>query len=242
MGEIDWTEIARQLQAPFDPADVEFRPQGKLLDGHGRAIAYVDARVVAARLDAVVGPLNWAFDWEPVILDNAVRVVKGTITIHGVSKSDIGDGDKTEPSKAAVSDALKRTAVLWGPGRYLYHLEAERVQGRAGQGDNWFIPDSEIKRLRDKLPRPDAQEGAPAAVPVPDETALRAAWADFRYAAGLAGYSTAETQRDYLRGVYPDRRMNSLTAGEMWAQSTALRAGLGMAPHPQSGAESDDAA
>lgn len=171
MTEPNWTEVARQLQEPFDPADVEFRPQGKLIDGRGRAIAYVDARVVAARLDAVIGPGNWAFDWQPVILDNVVRVVKGTLTIYGVGKSDIGDGDKTEVSKAAVSDALKRAAVLWGPGRYLYSLDAERVQGTPGQGDNWYIPDAELKRLRAKLPRPltpdDRVSGSTRPAPIP---------------------------------------------------------------------------
>lgn len=154
MSNPEWAELAQRLQEPFDPQLVEFRPQGSLTDkGRGRAIAYVDARVVAERLDHIFGPLGWGFSWEPLILDNAVRVVKGTITINGVSKSDIGDGDKTEPSKAAVSDALKRTAVLLGVGRYLYTLEAEWVDGKPA-GSSWFIPDAELARLRAKLPRP----------------------------------------------------------------------------------------
>jgi len=113
---IDWARIRRELAAPFAAADVKTKP------GRGREqVSYVDARTVAERLDAVVGPENWAFDWLPMIVsEDAIHVVKGTLTIYGVSKADIGDSEKIEPNKGAVSDALKRAAVLWGIGRYLY--------------------------------------------------------------------------------------------------------------------------
>lgn len=47
---------------------------------------------------------------------------KGTLTIHGVAKSDVGDAGNFEQSKSAVSDALKRTGVMWGVARELYSL------------------------------------------------------------------------------------------------------------------------
>ena len=116
MSDIDWARIGRELAAPFAAKDVKTKP------GRGREqVSYVDARTVAERLDAVVGPENWAFDWQPMIVnEDAIHVVKGTLTIYGISKSDIGDSEKIEPNKGAVSDALKRAAVLWGIGRYLY--------------------------------------------------------------------------------------------------------------------------
>src|SRR5690242_20434425 len=89
----EWDQISRRLQDPFDPADVDFRVQGRASDQTGRAqvVAYVDARVVQDRLDAVVGAGNWSFDWTPVVIDNReVLVTKGTLTIYGVSKSDAG--------------------------------------------------------------------------------------------------------------------------------------------------------
>src|SRR6476469_8003729 len=103
---IDWAA----LQAPFDPADVDFLP----LTGN-QVAAYVDARVVMQRLNTVVGPDGWSFAWEPMVISAAaarsersqplphdvVWVAKGTLTIHGVSKSYIGDADATETSKAA---------------------------------------------------------------------------------------------------------------------------------------------
>jgi len=50
---------------------------------------------------------------------------KGTLTIHGVSKSDVGewDNDSTMAMKAVSSDSFKRSAVLWSLFRYAYDLE-----------------------------------------------------------------------------------------------------------------------
>src|SRR5215831_562804 len=82
-----WRELGRRLQEPFDPSDVDFRVQGKANEQTGRAqvVAYVDARAVQERLDAVVGPGAWSFDWEPLIVDKGeVQIAKGTVTINGV--------------------------------------------------------------------------------------------------------------------------------------------------------------
>ena len=159
MSDIDWKAIHAGLSAPFDPADVDFRPQGQLTDrGQGMALAYIDARAVMDRLDAVVGPENWYGFPDVLIADNAVRVVRYGLTIHGVTKYAIGDAADTEASKSADSDGLKRAAVPWGIGRYLYALPREWVKGEA-RGKNWIIPDAEIKRLRAALPRPQSALG-----------------------------------------------------------------------------------
>lgn len=152
--EQEWAEIARQLQAPFDPADVK-RKKGR----GGKMLDYIDARAVAARLDAVVGPGNWSFNWEPMVIQrpergvvwedqgwkdgeklppikklapepevDAVCVAKGILTIHGVSKADIGYAGPIEPNKASISNALRRCAALWGIGRYLYNQEQRPAQ------------------------------------------------------------------------------------------------------------------
>jgi hypothetical protein len=118
-------DLAAQLAAPFPPELVEWRPQGKVSAGaRCQVVAYLDARRVQERLDAVCGPLGWSFDWVPVATNDRGDVVcaKGTLTIGGVSKSDVGTASTFEPSKGAVSDALKRAAVQWGIGRYLYEL------------------------------------------------------------------------------------------------------------------------
>jgi hypothetical protein len=154
MTDIDWATIHAGLIAPFDPAVVEFRPQGGLSEkGNGRALAYIDARAVMDRLDAVVGPENWYGFPDVLIADNAVRVVRYGLTIHGVTKYAIGDAADTEASKSADSDGLKRAAVPWGIGRYLYSLDTEWVKGEK-RGGGWIIPDEELRRLRAKLGSP----------------------------------------------------------------------------------------
>lgn len=148
-----WREIARGLQAPFARTDVEFRVQGRANDSTGRAqvVAYVDARVVQDRLDDVVGPGNWSFDWEPVAIENGqVMLAKGTLTILGVSKSDIGSASNFEQSLGCVSHAMKRAAVHWGIGRYLYGLPMTWVNVEKGGR----LSDATIASLRNSLPAP----------------------------------------------------------------------------------------
>jgi hypothetical protein len=149
---IDWEHIRVAFAEPFNPADVDFRVQGNpSANGKSQVVCYVDSRTVADRLDAVVGPGAWTFDYTPLAVDakGVVLSAKGILTIHGVSKSDIGDASNFEASKGTVSDALKRAAVLWGIGRYLYSVEAQWVPADKGR----IAPDV-IASLRTKLPRP----------------------------------------------------------------------------------------
>src|SRR5207248_1048086 len=104
------------LGAPFAPDEIEFLPRG-YYNGKARALAYIDARDVMRRLDAVVGPGNWTFDFDLLAPDG--KMVKGRLTVFGVTKCDAGQAeDEGEPLKSAVSDALKRAAVHFGIGRY----------------------------------------------------------------------------------------------------------------------------
>lgn len=128
-------ETREKLEAPFPPDEVSVKPGATVNSPSkgpaGLALAYIDARCVMKRLDDVFGPNNWEFTVEPIPDSNRVAVI-GTIKVKYVNpeyglmiteKSDIGEGGKEEePWKAAASDALKRAAVHWGIGRYLYNL------------------------------------------------------------------------------------------------------------------------
>jgi hypothetical protein len=114
MSEIDWREIHGRLSSP-DGMHVKVR-EGKF--------RYIDAREVMDRLDEVVGPEHWSTVF--TVLDKDAAVVECRLTVHGVTKADAGypnnpgsDFEK-EPFKAAYSDALKRAAVHFGIGRFLY--------------------------------------------------------------------------------------------------------------------------
>lgn len=192
---IDW----ERLRAPFDPAEVDFRIQSKF-DRGGKpsavVVAYIDARTVQDRLDAVVGPQNWAFDWEPVaVVNGTVAAAKGTLTICGVSKSDVGDPGKTEPTKASVSDALKRAAVMWGIGRYLYGLPklyAEIEKRDAAES----ITRGDLDRLRGSLPRPSgATPPTPTRQPAPQRAEKAASHPTATQRAATAQAASAPAQR-----------------------------------------------
>ncbi len=149
----EWESISHELRAPFDPTDVDFRVQGRVNDQTNRAqvLAYIDARAVQDRLDAVVGCGNWSFDWSPIVSDNGeVKIAKGTLTINGVSKSDAGSASNFEQSLGAVSHCFKRAAVQWGIGRYLYSLPSAWVTVERGGR----IPEAVLRELRSALPQP----------------------------------------------------------------------------------------
>lgn len=113
-------EILQALSAPFSADDLEFLPRATS-NGKALALPYIDARAVMNRLDLVVGPDGWNFDFDPLATDG--KMVRGRLTVLGVTKCDAGQaGDEDEPLKSAVSDALKRCAVHFGIARYLYYL------------------------------------------------------------------------------------------------------------------------
>lgn len=150
--------MAEQLSAPFEKIKWRARQviqSKKNKKYYGIMIAYIDARDVVSRLNEVASPLGWTFTWEPVkigevnFVDPAVEtewkkspeknvkkenyVVRGKLTIQGVVKEDVGypnsDRDDDEQKlKSAVSDALKRCAVQFGIGSFLYDLGQELIE------------------------------------------------------------------------------------------------------------------
>jgi hypothetical protein len=148
----DWARIGQELASPFAPEQVAWRVQGKANAGQrAQVVAYISARDVAERLDNVVGCGSWSFDWQPLHVDAAgeVQTARGVLSIHGVSKADVGTGSNFEASKGCVSDALKRCAVLWGVGRYLYDIHACWVV----VDDKGRISEADLAKLRAALAR-----------------------------------------------------------------------------------------
>jgi len=134
-----WREIHAGLAEPFPPEEIQWRAGASTEDRKKAiALAYIDGRQVMDRLDEVVGPGNWSFHLEYLPTTSytaydkktssyaerpAIRL-RGTLTVFGVPKSDVGewDNDSANAAKSAASDALKRAAVHWGVFRYGYEL------------------------------------------------------------------------------------------------------------------------
>jgi hypothetical protein len=125
---VDLQAIAAALAAPFDPSEVKFKPQA-VSGNRALALPYVDARVIQDRLDDVLGVLGWCDSYE-CLPDGAV-VCRLRIRVGGewITKEDVGgqseQPDEGDRRKASFSDALKRAAVKFGLGRYLYRQKPQ---------------------------------------------------------------------------------------------------------------------
>lgn len=110
------------LSAPFPPHEIEWRLGSTKQDKtSGLALAYITSRHVMERLDEVVGPANWQDRYE-VHGNRVICYLSLRIDGEWVTKADGAGDTHVEAEKGGISDALKRAAVKWGIGRYLYAL------------------------------------------------------------------------------------------------------------------------
>lgn len=146
------SDVQKRLQAPFPAHAVAWKPAAYSKDRtRALMLAHIDARSVQDRLDAIC-PDAWTFEIE-VIPGTEQPTVKGRLTVLGVTREDIGEAQPGELGtlKAASSDALKRCAVQFGIGRYLYDLprqwvdwnDARREAVSPPQLPDWARPDHE---------------------------------------------------------------------------------------------------
>src|SRR5262249_40323348 len=95
------------------------------------AMAYIDARLIQDRLDTVLGVENWEDGYELLPDGSVMCSLRLKLGDRWITKMDVGSPseqpDGGDRLKAALSDALKRAAVKFGIGRYLYRLPAQWV-------------------------------------------------------------------------------------------------------------------
>lgn len=134
-------EKLKELHLPFPSNRISWKPGavdiGKTM---AQALPYVDNRVIQDRLDEVVGAENWQTEYVEVVGQGRLIAVRCTLSIN-VGGSWIKKADAAPPSqigpdenlgadvavKGAYSDAMKRAAVHWGLGRYLYDYNPPMV-------------------------------------------------------------------------------------------------------------------
>ena len=175
------TLMIARLHSPFPMGDLEWRVLSCDISKYGRdkgkpyckVVPYINSRAVMARLDTTVGPSNWGTKFRYV--ENNWQAEKCrfsggfmcelSLFLYGrwVTKTDGANPRDTEPFKSCFSDALKRAAVHWGIGRYLYSLPTQygkivdkqfdktamkgRTKGSSGVTFYWLPP------LPNQLPR-----------------------------------------------------------------------------------------
>ena len=117
-----------KLKEVFHPSELEWRVQsadekdGKIW---ALVLCYVDNRAIQNMLDAVCGAGNWQNRYEE--LGSGTKICNLSIRLESgewITKSDGAGNTDIEADKGGLSSAMKRAAVQWGIGRYLYNLEA----------------------------------------------------------------------------------------------------------------------
>lgn len=114
------------LYEPFPKENISWRPQN-IFERDGKftalALAYIDARDVMDRLDFVCGAENWQCEHYDCGQGRMACKIGIKINGHWVWKTDGAGDTQVEAEKGAFSGALKRSAVAWGIGRYLYDMK-----------------------------------------------------------------------------------------------------------------------
>lgn len=166
----------RHLSQPFHPNEIKWKAQS-VKANRCLAVAYIDARLVMDRLDDAAGVDGWRTQYE-VLQCGSVVCRLSVLTPYGmwVEKSDVGSPseqpDAGDRLKAAFSDALKRAAVHFGIGRYLYRLghqwvDYDPVKKRPAVQPSlpaFAIPKKDVPDPRPYFDPNDADDGpAPAA-------------------------------------------------------------------------------
>jgi hypothetical protein len=118
------------------------------------AMAYIDARLIQDRLDEVLGVENWEDAYKILPDGSVVCRLRCSSSATGGSPRPTSAAERAarrrRPLKAAFSDALKRAAVKFGIGRYLYRLPAQWVDydpvkkqiAQVPQMPAWAIPEA----------------------------------------------------------------------------------------------------
>lgn len=116
-------DIFARLAAEFPRDAIHWRAQTLTQAGDkALALAYLDARDVMDRLDDVCTPAGWSNSYVETPKGRVIATISLRLDGGWIGKSDGAGDTAVEGDKGGVSDALKRAAVCWGIGRYLYRL------------------------------------------------------------------------------------------------------------------------
>jgi hypothetical protein len=214
-----------ELRTPFPSSDIEWRI-GQAGEKNGKpwakCLAYITARAIMDRLDAVCGPGDWQVRYREggghLQAGIGIRVSDGWVwkwdgtgllaSTAGLSGTDAGKGD--------FSNAMKRAAVQWGIGRYLYSLP-----------EGWAIVSDKGRFYSAKSPKAAAFHWDPPRLPdwaIPTATSpiireMEALWIDAnRHGVG------ADNEKDLagmnaIENAITTGDINNLTKAKHWIVS-----------------------
>lgn len=156
----------QELAKPFAASEIEWRVGSTNKDKtKGMALPYVSNRAIMNRLDEVFGIDGWCNEFRDWKGSSQLCGISAYFEGHGwVTKWDGADNTDFEATKGGLSDSMKRAAVQWGIGRYLYSVPVKWVAIKAvGKSyaleesptlPAWALPEGE----KGKVPTKPAKE------------------------------------------------------------------------------------
>ena len=169
----------RHLADFFAADDLEWKPIAvSKKTGKALAAAYITNRAVQQRFDDIVGPENWHNEFRPgpqggVVCGISVRVERASGDADWVTKWDGAGNTDIEAVKGGLSDSMRRAAVQWGVGRYLYAFPQQWVPvddyGKFSQPPRIpreFLPSAAANARADRASERPPERPAPAERPV----------------------------------------------------------------------------
>ena len=150
-----------ELARPFDPNDLTWKPVATSRDrSMARVVPYVTNRAIMDRLDLVCGPEGWRNEYRPgpnggLLCGLSIRIVREDGTAEWVTKWDGAENTDIQPVKGGLSASMRRAAVQWGIGRYLYRMPPvhARIDERGRLAERPAFPEA-VSDRRVPAPRP----------------------------------------------------------------------------------------
>lgn len=176
-------KLAEELGRPFPATELEWRIQRAGVGSGGDiwaiAVCYVTARAIMDRLDAVVGPTRWRTSYEKgpaggVLCGLSILVENEWVTKfdgadNSRNKGGDDDGGNDMAVKGGLSSALKRAAVHWGIGRYLYNIPSKFAKVSDHGKERGTTKSKDGSRVTYRWDPPDLPEWALPPAPVEAE-------------------------------------------------------------------------
>lgn len=210
---MDIKKMMEDLRKPFPSSVISWRVGSTNRDKTKCIpLAYLDARAVMDRLDEVFGINGWQSTLDP-LSDGFQCKLSCKFGDEWVTKSDVSDFSNIDALKGGASGALKRAAVSFGIGRYLYDLPNIWVDMKDGRYiavtpklPDWALPDDEKgkdqKTKVDELHAESTSQSKPVVNTAPSTQQAPAQSLDyttFKFTGGKnQGKTLAECDRGYL--------------------------------------------